>query len=102
MRKTFSFLLIFDVCLFLEVFFGFDMSLPAELVDLHGQMGLLLMDLQGQMGLYLMELQGQMGLRPHLVCLHLMALPLMSLHLMALNRMCFPVAYLTNTSVTEI
>jgi hypothetical protein len=43
-----------------------------------------------------------MGLRPHLVCLHLMALPLMSLHLMALNRMCFPVAYLTNTSVTEI
>jgi hypothetical protein len=83
--------------LFLEVFFVFDVSLSVDLVDLQGQMGLHLMDLQGQMGLCLMDLQGQMGLRPHLVCLHLMALPLMGLH-----QMCFPTAYLTNTSVTEI
>jgi len=87
--------------LFFEVFFVLEVSLPVDV-----------MDLMGQMGLHLMDLQGQMGLRPHLVCMHLMALPmmglhmmalpLMGLHLMALHRMCFPTSYLTNTSVTEI
>jgi hypothetical protein len=93
-RKTFSFLLVFDVCLFLEVFFVAEVSLlldvmdlmgqmSLQLMDLIGQMGLHLMDLQGQMGLHLMDLQGQMGL--HLVCLHLMALLLMGLDLKALH-----------------
>jgi hypothetical protein len=71
--------------LFLEVFFVFDVSLPVDLVDLQGQMGLHLMDL------HLMDLQGQMGLHLHLVYLHLMAL----------HWMCFLAAFLTNTSVTE-
>jgi hypothetical protein len=109
MEDIFSFLLVFDVCLFLEVFFVLEVSLPVAVMDLMGQMGLHLMDLQGQKGLlphlvclHLMDLQEQMGLRLHLVCQHLMALPLMGLHLMVLHRMCFPAAYLTNTLVTEI
>jgi hypothetical protein len=74
--------------LFLKVFFVFEVSLPVDMMDLMGQMGLRLMgqmslplhSLIGQMGLHLMDLQRQMGMRPHLVCLHLMAL----------HRMCFP------------
>jgi len=58
-RKTFSFLLVFDICLFFEVFFVLEVSLPVDVMDLMGQMGLHLMDLQGQMGLHLMDLKGR-------------------------------------------